>query len=150
MTVPLNQGVSAGAVIDRMGSVGKYALDSSLDTLDLASLYDKVPSGGKKAAINHISAAGGGKDTVTISMEDVLALSVKTVSRRQASCKCASMGMRKIGFFWTTSWVARALCTGHCVELRPAWGGILYSMYNNDLLSLELFILQGIAAYAVL
>jgi hypothetical protein len=150
LTVPLNQGVSAGAVIDRMGSVGKYALDSGLDTLDLASLYDKVPSVGKKAAINHISAAGGGPDTITISMEDVLALGVKnsfTTSgklqmRIDRDAEDRIFLDNKLGGSSALHWTLQAAQT--------SLGGTPYSVYSNDLLSLELFIQQGIPVSAVL
>lgn len=148
-TVALNQGPSAGAVIDRIGSVGKYLLESSLDTLDLASLYDKVPAVGEKAAINHISTAGGGNDAVTISMDDVLALGVKnsfTTSGRLQMRVDGDASDRvfldnKMGSSGALHWTSQG---------PTSLEGTQYSLYTNSTLGLELFIQQGMQVTAVL
>jgi hypothetical protein len=147
--VSLIQGPSSGALVDLIGSVGKYSMSLDLEMLDVSSLYDTRSTLGEKAAINHISSVGGGLDVITISMDDVLALAV-----RNSFTTSGQLQMRIDGDSTDKVFLDNMMGTSSelhwAKESETTLDGQQYSVYTNTDLGLELFIHQGLQVTAVL
>lgn len=142
-TAVLTQGASAGDFITLTGPVGLFTLGQSADQLDLSSLYDASPRVGKVAAINQVSATGGGADVISVSMEDVLALGVKNSFTATGHLQVRVDGDasdrvlldNKLGTSTQFAWSAPSTVT---LTAQP------YSLYVNTDLGLDLFIQQSL------
>lgn len=148
-TASLTQGPSAGAQVERIGSVGTYTLTSDVVALDVSSLYDTRPVVGEKGAINHISAREGGDDVLTLSMDDVLALGVKNSFTTSGRLQMRIDGDARDQVFLDNN-MGTSKALHWTAQTATSLDGDQYSVFINNELGLELFIQQSMQLTAVL